>query len=112
MLVVIQILTGLFVLLSLGLIVTVPVALATPGQWETSKDSNSTWRIGDGTASFYNYIYYTMAGITENDTFRSNQVREGNITREQALKLSARDNIPQFESIKWYLNTINLSIFL
>jgi hypothetical protein len=49
-----------------------------------------------------------MAGITENDTFRSNQVREGNITREQALKLSARDNIPQFESIKWYLNTINL----
>jgi predicted glutamine amidotransferase len=76
--------------------------------WETSKDSHSTWRIGDGTASFYNYIYYTMAGITENDTFRSNQVREGNITREQALKLSARDNIPQFESIKWYLNTINL----
>lgn len=39
MLVVIQILTGLFVLLSLGLIVTVPVALAIPGQWETSKDS-------------------------------------------------------------------------
>lgn len=39
MLAVIQILTGLFVLLSLGLIVTVPVALAIPGQWETSKDS-------------------------------------------------------------------------
>ena len=37
--IVIQILTGLFVLLSLGLIVTVPVALAIPGQWETSKDS-------------------------------------------------------------------------
>jgi photosystem II PsbZ protein len=39
MLIVIQILTGLFVLLSLALIITVPVALATPGQWETSKDS-------------------------------------------------------------------------
>jgi glucosamine--fructose-6-phosphate aminotransferase (isomerizing) len=76
--------------------------------WETSKDSHSTWRIGDGTASFYNYIYYTMAGITENDTFRSNQVRERDITREQALKLSVRDNMPQFESIKWYLNTIGL----
>jgi hypothetical protein len=49
-----------------------------------------------------------MAGITENDTFRSNQVRERDITREQALKLSARDNMPQFESIKWYLNTIGL----
>jgi photosystem II core protein PsbZ len=39
MLFVIQILTGLFVLLSLSLVVTVPVALAIPGQWETSKDN-------------------------------------------------------------------------
>lgn len=32
-----QFLTGLFILLSLGLVITVPVALATPGQWEVSK---------------------------------------------------------------------------
>ena len=25
--------------------------------WETAIDTQSTWRIGDGTASFYNYIY-------------------------------------------------------
>jgi len=30
-------LTSAFVLISLGLIITVPVALATPGEWETSK---------------------------------------------------------------------------
>ena len=30
-------LTGLLVLISLGLLVTVPVALATPGEWENSK---------------------------------------------------------------------------
>ena len=30
-------LTVLLVLLSLGLVVTVPVALATPGEWENSK---------------------------------------------------------------------------
>nr|YP_009028629.1 photosystem II protein Z [Asterionella formosa]AGH28180.1 photosystem II protein Z [Asterionella formosa]WGN98889.1 photosystem II protein Z [Asterionella formosa] len=30
-------LTALLVLLSLGLVVTVPVALATPGEWEESK---------------------------------------------------------------------------
>ncbi len=30
-------LTALLVLISLGLIVTVPVALATPGEWENSK---------------------------------------------------------------------------
>ena len=32
-------LTGLFVLISLGLVITVPVALATPGEWEVSKDN-------------------------------------------------------------------------
>ena len=30
-------LTALLVLISLGLVVTVPVALATPGEWESSK---------------------------------------------------------------------------
>jgi len=30
-------LTALLVLISLGLVVTVPVALATPGEWEVSK---------------------------------------------------------------------------
>jgi photosystem II core protein PsbZ len=32
-------LTALLVLVSLGLVITVPVALATPGEWENSKDS-------------------------------------------------------------------------
>ena len=32
-------LTTIFVLVSLGLVITVPVALATPGEWENSKDS-------------------------------------------------------------------------
>ena len=35
----ITLLTVLFVLLSLALVVTVPVALATPGEWEDSKDN-------------------------------------------------------------------------
>lgn len=34
----ITLLTALFVFISLGLVVTVPVALATPGEWENSKD--------------------------------------------------------------------------
>ena len=32
-------LTALFVALSLALVVTVPVALATPGEWENSKEN-------------------------------------------------------------------------
>lgn len=33
----ITVLVGVLVLISLGLVVTVPVALATPGEWEASK---------------------------------------------------------------------------
>ncbi len=54
--------------------------------WERAPDTRTTWRIGDGTAAFYNYAYYTIAGFTEHDTFRSNQVREGDLTREEALR--------------------------
>ena len=32
-------LTALLVLISLGLVITVPVALATPGEWENSKSN-------------------------------------------------------------------------
>lgn len=77
-------------------------------KWETSIDTKSTWRIGDGTASFYNYIYTYVAGFSENDTFRSNQIREGMITREQALALIYDENKPRYNSLKWYLEIIGL----
>ena len=76
--------------------------------WEIAKDTTSTWRIGDGTASFYNYIYYVLAGFTENDTFRSNQIREGMINRDQAMEFIHEGNMPRFESIQWYCDTIGL----
>ncbi len=76
--------------------------------WEKAVDTNSTWRIGDGTASFYNYIYTLVAGFSENDTFRSNQIREGMITREKALELIYEENKPRYNSLKWYLEIIGL----
>lgn len=77
-------------------------------KWESAIDTTSTWRVGDGTASFYNYIYYTVAGFTENDTFRSNQVREGMMTRERALELVTLENRPRYETLRWYLKIVNL----
>lgn len=85
----------------------IDTAIASYG-WEKAVDTNSTWRIGDGTAAFYNYVYYTMAGFTEYDTFRSNQIREGQITRESALQLVAEENRPRYENIKWYLDAIGM----
>ncbi|WDR07282.1 hypothetical protein PSQ90_07640 [Devosia rhodophyticola] len=76
--------------------------------WELAPDTNTTWRIGDGTAAFYNYIYYTVAGFTEHDTFRSNQIREGQITREEAMTLVEDENRPRYTNIKWYLDAVGL----
>ncbi|MBN2016440.1 hypothetical protein JW766_06455 [Candidatus Dojkabacteria bacterium] len=78
--------------------------------WELSPDTKTSWRIGDGTASFYNYIYYTVTGFTENDTFRSNQIREGLITREDGYRLSKLENKPRLDSILWYCNTIEIDM--
>lgn len=77
-------------------------------QWETAIDTKSTWRIGDGTASFYNYIYTLAVGFSENDTFRSNQIREGMISREEALNLVYEENKPRYNSLKWYLEIVGL----
>ena len=76
--------------------------------WELAVDTSTTWRIGDGTAAFYNYVYYTVAGFTEHDTFRSNQIREGQITREAALKLVEDENQPRYQNIRWYLDTLGM----
>jgi len=76
--------------------------------WEKAPDTNTTWRIGDGTAAFYNYIYYTVAGFTEHDTFRSNQIREGDLTREEALTLVEDENRPRYPNIKWYLDAVGI----
>lgn len=76
--------------------------------WETAPDTKTTWRIGDGTAAIYNYIYYTVAGFSEHDTFRSNQIREGDLKREEALVLVEDENQPRYPNIKWYLDAIGM----
>jgi glucosamine--fructose-6-phosphate aminotransferase (isomerizing) len=77
--------------------------------WETAPDTSTTWRIDDGTVPFYNYIYYVAQGFTENDTFRSNQIREGILTRTEALRLASEENRPRYEALAWYFNTLSLN---
>lgn len=77
--------------------------------WETAIDTTTTWRIGDGTAGFYNYVYFTVAGFTEHDTFRSNQIREGQLSREKALEIIEIENIPRYLNIRWYLDTLGMN---
>ena len=77
-------------------------------EFEKAPDTTTTWRIGDGTAAFYNYIYYTVAGFSEHDTFRSNQIREGQISREEALRLVYVENKPRYQNLFWYTEALGL----
>jgi glucosamine--fructose-6-phosphate aminotransferase (isomerizing) len=87
---------------------TVEKTLA-PYDWEYAADAQTSWRIGDGTAPFYNYIYHQVAGFTEFDSLRSNQIREGHLTREEGRRLAERDNAPRWASIREYCQMINVS---
>jgi glucosamine--fructose-6-phosphate aminotransferase (isomerizing) len=78
--------------------------------WESASDSTSTWRIGDGTAAFYNYIYHTVAGFSEHDTFRSNQIRAGLITRGEALRLIEVDNQPRYAAMCEYAQLVGFNL--
>lgn len=78
--------------------------------WETDPSTPTTWRIGDGTAPFYNWVYFAAAGFTENDTFRSNQVREGYIDRDRALEQAAIENEVRWERVEEYLDLVGVSL--
>lgn len=87
---------------------TIEDTLLNEYEWEVDKGTSSTWRIGDGTAAFYNLIYHTVAGFSENDTMLSNMIREEMVTREKALQIAADLNRPRFDSIKWYCDIIGI----
>jgi len=74
---------------------------------DTSYGKNQ-WRMGDGQTAFTNYIWYTIAGFSEFDNFRSNQIREGEITREEGLELAMNDNQPKVGSLEHFFNLIDL----
>lgn len=79
--------------------------------WEPDKNYGSNqWRMGDGQTAFTNYIYYSVAGFSEYDNFRSNQIREGLISRDEALKLVEYDNQPKTEMLKYFAEVVGLDL--
>jgi hypothetical protein len=76
--------------------------------WEGDSETGLTWRIDDGSPAFYNYVYCQIQGFTENDSFRSRQIREGIITRDEAIKLVMMENRPRYQSLKWYFDSVGI----
>lgn len=78
--------------------------------WETAQHTDNTWRIGDGYTTFINHIYYTVAGFSEFDVFRSQQIRAGLLTRERALALAERDNQADLGVLADFAGQIGLNL--
>ena len=67
------------------------------------------WRVGDGQTAFTNFIYYNIGGFSEFDNYRSNQIREGLLTREDAIIKSKNDNKTRFQTIDNFCRIIGAS---
>jgi hypothetical protein len=77
--------------------------------WEVATDTTTTWRIGDGTAPFYNYIYKTIAGFAEDEVMLSNMIREGHLDREEAMRRAQEYSKPRWPSIREYAQLVGFN---
>ena len=79
--------------------------------WISDKSyGKNQWRMGDAQTSFNNFIYYHMAGFSEFDNFRSNQIREDLIDRNEALRLCKEDNKIKFDTLKNFSEIIGFNL--
>lgn len=76
--------------------------------WQREPDNPSSWRTGDASTPFISYVFLTLAGFTENDFLRSNQVRRGIIDREEALKRLASENIVRHEGLELFCKLVEI----
>ena len=67
------------------------------------------WRMGDGQTAFNNFVLY-FSRLSEYDNFRSNQIREGLISREEALELCKHDNEVKYDTLKNFSDVIGFNL--
>jgi hypothetical protein len=60
--------------------------------WKGASDATTTWRIDDAAYPLINYLYYKLVGFTEHDEMYSKMIREGQISREEALERCLADH--------------------
>lgn len=60
--------------------------------WTSPADYPSTWRFDCELAHIKDLVYLTTIGVTEKDDFYSKMVRDGLLTREQALARLEKEN--------------------
>lgn len=67
--------------------------------WKGAADTTATWRVDDSAYPLINYMYHTLVGFTEHDEFYSKMIREGQLTRKEALERCLSDQKPRLPSL-------------
>jgi hypothetical protein len=77
--------------------------------WAGASDTEATWRIDDVAYPLIDYIYLRLVGFNEFDEFYSKLIREGQISRGEALKRCMVEHAPRIPSIIKLLDELNVS---
>jgi len=77
--------------------------------WKGAEDTTATWRIDDMMYPLIDYIYLRLVGFNEFDEFYSKLIREGQISREEALKRCIIDRIPRPGILFYLLESLGVS---
>jgi hypothetical protein len=67
--------------------------------WDGASDTTATWRVDDAAYPLVDYMYLRLVGFNEFDEHYSKLVREGQISRDEALKRCMSDNAPRIPSL-------------
>lgn len=79
--------------------------------WSSGRASREiAWRSGDGTADFYNYLYYYMLGYNERTVELSQSVRNGVIDRDQAINEDLTQPHELLAKIGWYAAKVGFQL--
>ena len=77
--------------------------------WKGASDTTATWRIDDASYPLMNYLYLSIVGFTEHDELYSKMIREGQISREEALKKCMNDHKPRIPTLKTTFEELEVS---
>jgi hypothetical protein len=77
--------------------------------WKGAEDTTATWRIDDMMYPLIDYIYLRLVGFNEFDEFYSKLIREGQISREEALEKCLSDRLPRPTIFHHLLERLDIS---
>jgi hypothetical protein len=77
--------------------------------WQGAADTTATWRIDDAAYPLIDYLYLRLVGFNEFAEFYSKLVREGQLSRSEALKRCASDSALRIPSLLSVLEELGVT---